>query len=281
MLREAADLLAAQQANPFRVSAYRNGADRIAALPGSVRELFEREGRSGLDALPGIGPGLAAAIAEILLTGRWSQLERLRGQTDPALVFRSVPGIGAELSRRIHDELHLDTLEGLEAAAADGRLAGVRGIGARRASVIGAVLAQMLDRGRARRRASGALPAGGGPPVALLLEIDAAYRDKAAAGTLPTIAPRRFNPEGRSWLPVWHTQRGPWHFTVLFSNTARAHELKRERDWVVVYFHDDDMVEHQHTIVTETRGSLAGRRVVRGRERECRDGYDSKALATD
>ena len=46
-------------------------------------------------------------------------------------------------------------------------------------------------------------------------------------GTLTTIAPRRFNPEGKSWLPVMHTRRGAWHFTALFSNTARAHELGR------------------------------------------------------
>ena len=37
----------------------------------------------------------------------------------------------------------------------------------------------------------------------------------------------------RSWLPVLHTMRDPWHFTELFSNTARAHELHRTGDWVV------------------------------------------------
>jgi hypothetical protein len=108
-----------------------------------------------------------------------------------------------------------------------------------------------------------------GPGAATLLDIDREYREKAAAGTLRTIAPRRFNPEGKAWLPVLHTRRGPWHFTVLYSNTARAHELGRTHDWVVVYFYDDDHREGQHTIVTETQGPLAGQRVVRGREAEC------------
>ena len=110
-----------------------------------------------------------------------------------------------------------------------------------------------------KQRAS-ALPAGGDNPVA----------QGAAAGTLRTIAPKRFNPEGAAWLPILHTQRGEWHFTALYSNTARAHELGRTRDWVVIYFYDDHHVEGQHTVVTETRGALAGRRVVRGREAECR-----------
>jgi putative hydrolase len=86
---------------------------------------------------------------------------------------------------------------------------------------------------------------------------------------LPKIAPRRFNPSGEAWLPILHTERGEWHFTALFSNTARAHELGRNRDWVVIYFHEDSGPEGQRTVVTETRGPAAGQRVVRGREAEC------------
>jgi len=90
---------------------------------------------------------------------------------------------------------------------------------------------------------------------------------------LRTIVPRKFNPEGESWLPVLHTERGRWVFTALFSNTARAHELGRTRDWVVIYHDDDDHVEGQHTVVTERHGPLVSRRVVRGREAECRNYY--------
>jgi putative hydrolase len=70
-----------------------------------------------------------------------------------------------------------------------------------------------------------------------------------------------------------HENVGGWHFTALFSNTARAHELKRTRDWVVIYFYNDHHEEGQHTVVTETSGPLAGKRVVRGRETECRAYY--------
>jgi putative hydrolase len=84
------------------------------------------------------------------------------------------------------------------------------------------------------------------------------------------IAPRRFNPSNEAWLPILHTERDGWHFTALFSNTGRAHDLGRTRDWVVIYFYNDQHEEGQHTVVTETRGSLIGMRVVRGREAECR-----------
>ena len=107
----------------------------------------------------------------------------------------------------------------------------------------------------------------------MLLDVDREYREKALGGKLPTIAPRRFNPTGEAWLPVLHADRNGWHFTALHSNTAQAHQLIRTRDWVVLYFYDDQHVEGQHTVVTETHGPLAGRRVVRGREAECREHY--------
>ncbi len=275
MLRETAQLLEAQAANPFRVSAYRNAAAEIARMPQSLRALFDEQGAAGLDALPHIGRGIAAAIAEILITGRWSQLERLRGAVDAAQLFRSVPGIGPALAERVHDALHVDTLEALELAAHDGRLEGVAGVGPRRAAAIRAALGAMLRRTRVRPPLAPAPSRG--PDVTVLLDVDREYRDKAAGGKLPTIAPRRFNPEGNAWLPVLHTDRAGWHFTALFSNTAQAHRLGKVSDWVVIYFYDHEHAEGQHTVVTETRGPLAGRRVVRGREAECKAHYAEPA----
>jgi hypothetical protein len=115
------------------------------------------------------------------------------------------------------------------------------------------------------------------PDVSLLLDIDREYREKAEAGLLRKIAPRRYNPERVAWLPVLHQSAGPWEITALFSNTERAHELHRTHDWVVIFF-DDGVEEGQATVVTEFRGSLAGKRVVRGREAECARHYS--ALAT-
>ena len=117
-----------------------------------------------------------------------------------------------------------------------------------------------------------------GPSAEVLLGIDREYREKSKAGALRLIAPRRLNPEGKAWLPVLHTRYGPWRFTALFSNTEQAHEMHRTRDWRVIYFADDLGEEGQSTVVTERRGALAGRRVVRGREPECGRFYDSELL---
>lgn len=115
------------------------------------------------------------------------------------------------------------------------------------------------------------------PDVGILLEIDREYREKAASGVLQKIAPARFNPEHRAWLPVLHTRFGPWRFSALYSNTYQAHERHRTHDWVVIGFDDDEHGDGQQTVVTEWRGTLAGRRVVRGREPECAIHY--RALA--
>jgi len=128
-----------------------------------------------------------------------------------------------------------------------------------------------------RQRAGGApAPRSLLPPVADLLSVDAEYRDRAEAGELKRIAPRRFNATGEAWLPILHTDRGEHHYTALFSNTARAHELGRTHDWVVLYVDGRD-AEQQYTVITSGRGAFRGRRIVRGREAECYALYRERA----
>ena len=273
-LEEMSELLEQQGANPFRIRAYRHAAAFLTEFKPDVGDILEREGYKGLMGLPNIGKGIATAIAEIVATGHWTQLERLRGSLDPAHLFQTVPGVGPKLAARIHDELHIDTLQALENAAYDGSLGKVKGISERRLLALRASLASMLGSTRRERH----LPAKGGPGASLLLEVDRIYLEKAANGELPLIAPKRFNPEGAAWLPLLHMEKGGWHFTAMYSNTARAHQLKRTRDWVVIFYYDDHQQEGQHTLVTETHGPLMGRRVVRGRESECQDYYRQKSF---
>jgi DNA polymerase (family 10) len=265
-LDEVADLLEAQRANQYRVQAWRNGAATIRALPRPAATILREEGLDGLDVLPSIGPALARAIREVVTTDRLATLERLRGEHDPVAELASVTGIGHVLAQRLHDEHGIETLEQLELAAHDGTLAALPGFGEKRVAGIREALASRLQY-RSRRRAA-VEPEDHRPSVSELLDVDAEYREGAAKETLPTIAPRRFNPTGERWLPVLHTTRGKRHYTALFSNTALAHRTGRTHDWVVLYFDGRDG-EHRATVVTALKGPLEGRRVVRGRESEC------------
>ena len=271
-LREIAELLQAQKANPFRRNAYLHAADTLERLPRDVGDILASKGIKGLVALPGIGNGIARAINEYLASGRISRLDSLRGGSDPVALLQTIPTVGPELAQRIHDVLHVDSLEALENEVHAGRLGLVGGIGQKRGEAIEAWLQTHLGQRQRPAVATGAHDRA--PDIALLLRVDADYRRKASEGKLPSIAPRRFNPENKAWLPILHTTRAGWHFTALFSNTARAHELKRTHDWVVIYFYDDHHQEGQHTVVTEHRGRLKGRRVVRGREQACVVYYD-------
>lgn len=265
---DTARLLAEEGANPFRVGAYRQAAEMLRGLDQPVEEILRAEGTEGLDRLPGIGQGLAAAIRDYVETGRMPLQERLRAQRTPVDALRSVPGIGERLARRLHEELGLETLEELELAAHDGRLERLTGFGPRRIETIRGALAARLGRARppAERRP------GADPPVAELLDVDREYRELAASHRLPQVAPRRMNPLHRAWLPILHTRREGRRYTALFSNTPRAHQLGRTHDWVVLYWERDG--EHgQQTVVTATLGPLRSRRVVRGREEECADHY--------
>jgi DNA polymerase (family 10) len=265
-LEETAEILQAQGANPFRVQAYRRAAENIRHLAKPVAEIWREGGDDALRALPGVGDRLTAALRTLILTGRLPMLDRLRGEMDPVELLASVPGIGPVLAKRLHHDLGIDTLEELEAAAHDGRLRDLGGIGSKKLAGIMDMLATRL--GRASRRTGTRLETETPPSIAELLDVDREYREKAQRGELPRIAPRRFNPHHEAWLPILHTQRGERHYTALYSNTARAHELGRIHDWVVLYY-DHGRDEQQCTVITAQRGICAGERVVAGRENEC------------
>jgi hypothetical protein len=218
----------------------------------------------GLQQLPGIGPILSRAIYHIAKTGELPMLERIRTKSDPISLIATVPGIGDYLAQRIHDDLGINSLEDLEAAAYDGRLRNIEAIGEKRLSGIRDSLATRLCRIRTLRTDTHSAR----PSVGEILQIDREYREKSDKGLLTKIAPRRFNPEQIAWLPILHDSRGIWHYTALFSNTPLAHQMNKTHDWVVVYY-DDGKFEGQATVVTAYKGMLTGERIVRGRETEC------------
>ena len=265
---QVAELLRSQGANPYRAQAYSQAAQTLRQLAQPVEEIYRNDGWEGLTSLPGIGPRLAFAIRDLILTGRLPILARLHGQTDATMLLRTVPGIGPVMASRLHNDLAIDSLYDLEVAAHDGRLAEVAGIGKKR-------IAGIIDSLRSRlSRVRGLQPfdSANKPPVLELLDVDHEYRELATAGRLRLIAPRRFNPARVAWLPILHTDRGQRHYTVFFSNTARAHQLGKTCDWVIIYA-DMGLEDRQWTVITSQHGRLRGRRIVRGREEECEAHY--------
>ena len=257
-LMQYADILEQQGAAFFRVQAYRNASKTLLELPEPIDELLERDGRKGLTAIPTIGVSIASAIAEMVMTGHWTQLDRVAGNLHPQKLFMTIPGVGHELADRFCEELHLETLEDLEKALMNSEVH-VKGLGPRRREGILAVLATRL--GHAPATFHGLVKQ---PPEEMVLEIDELYRKAAAAGSLPMITPKRNNPKHQAWLPILHVHRDEWHFTIMYSNTTAAFRAGKNKDWVVVIYQADGHPEGRCTVVTETRGAFKGLRVVRG-----------------
>ena len=261
-LDEIGGMLEVQGANAFRVAAYRGAARMLRNLEQPVEEIVKTEGIDGLLKLPGVGQTLARFIHQLVITGRLPVLDRLRGQSDPVVLLQTVPGIGHVTAEKLHEQLGIESLEELEIAAYDGRLNKLR-LGAKRIKGIRDSLSARLGRMRSGNRWNGIEP-----DVREILDVDSEYRRRAEAGDLPKIAPRRFNPDHKRWLPILHTTRGDRHYSAMFSNTPRAHQLNMTSDWVVIYY-DGAGGERQCTVITSHYGPLQGRRIVRGREREC------------
>ncbi len=203
VLERVAELLEAQDANQYRVRAYRRAAQVIERSEKTIANIADSK-EERLEDLPEIGIRIAGSIREFVHTGRLILLERLEGQVSPEDLFTTVPGIGEELAKRIHSQLHIETLEELELSAHDGRLEKVDGLGERRIRGLRDSPATMLSRS-SRRRArrirylekeqAGQRGDISKPSMSAILDGDAEYRRKAASGQLKTITPRRFNPE--------------------------------------------------------------------------------------
>ena len=125
---EIADLLEIQEANPFRVRAYRNAARTIEGAGRDLRSLLQQDGV--LPKMSGIGADLDAKIREIVETGRCTILERLRRELPSAIVeLLKIPGLGPKRVKALYHDLDVQTPEQLYRAARDGRIRALHGFG--------------------------------------------------------------------------------------------------------------------------------------------------------
>ncbi|MGI6146908.1 MAG: DNA polymerase/3'-5' exonuclease PolX [Firmicutes bacterium] len=124
---EIADLLELLGENPFKIRAYRRGAEAVLALDEPVNEAIEAN-RS----VPGLGEALKAKALEYAATGRMEYLERLRDEVPPAIIgLTQVPGIGAKTAWKLYNALGVEDPASLLAAARSGLIRKVPGFGER------------------------------------------------------------------------------------------------------------------------------------------------------
>jgi DNA polymerase (family X) len=129
-LRELGILYELDGADRFRVQAYREAARTVAESPVSIEQLAA-EGR--LTELPNVGKTLAQKIETLIETGSIPSADKLKAKFPATLVeVTRVPGLGAKTARRIYDELGVENLTQLREAAEQGRIAGMRGLGAKK-----------------------------------------------------------------------------------------------------------------------------------------------------
>lgn len=127
-LEEVADLLEIQNANPFRIRAYRNAVRTIQTQATPLARLLA-EGKP-LTALPGIGKEMANHIKEMVETGTLGYRDELLGEMPRSLIdLMRLPSVGPKKAKKLWDELEICTVEELEEAAKAGRIAGVPGFG--------------------------------------------------------------------------------------------------------------------------------------------------------
>jgi DNA polymerase (family 10) len=129
VLSEIAMLTEVVGGDPFRARAFANAARR---LEGSGADLAALDRAGELTSIPGIGEGIAGTIAELVRTGRSGLHDRLVAETPVGLYdLMRIKGLGTKRIRALYAELGIDSLEALEEAAGDGRIATLSGFGAK------------------------------------------------------------------------------------------------------------------------------------------------------
>jgi DNA polymerase (family 10) len=142
-----ADLLEFQDANPFRVRAYRNGARTIRDYPEQMQAILDDPERKLTD-IPGVGKDLAEKIGVLCATGKLPMLEELQAQVpQSALALLRIPGMGPKKAAALYRELNITTLDELRAACQAQQVRKLKGFAAKTEEAIlaGIGLAETID----------------------------------------------------------------------------------------------------------------------------------------
>ena len=146
VLGEIADLLEIKAENAFKIRAYRSAAETIAAWPSAVAPMDDQQLRE----IPGIGKDLAAKIRELAASGTCRYHQELLQEFPPTMLdLLRLQGVGPKTVALLYSTLNIRSVDELAAAAAEGRLRAVKGMGAKKeALILKAIEERQRDAGR-------------------------------------------------------------------------------------------------------------------------------------
>src|SRR5215216_980788 len=125
VLERIATLLELKNENPFKIRAYTNAARAIETFGGNVSDFQDDEAVANI---PGIGKSIALKIKELAASGSLKYLEELSGQFPPGILeLFSLPGLGAKKIKALYDQLGISSIEELQKACEQGRVAELPG----------------------------------------------------------------------------------------------------------------------------------------------------------
>jgi len=151
VLEEIAVLLELKGENSFKIRAYQSAARALEQFEGSWEQVLE-DGQ--LREIKGVGEAIATKIEVLNREGKLPYYEELRASTPPGLLeMLEIPGLGGKKVRKLHQELGIETLGELQKACEDGRVAGLKGFGAKTAEKIIAGIANRAAYGARHLRA--------------------------------------------------------------------------------------------------------------------------------
>jgi DNA polymerase (family 10) len=130
-----ADLLEIEDANPFRIRAYRNGARTVRGYTRNMSDLIEQD--QDLTKLPNIGKDLAAKIKTIVETGELPLLEKVQSRTPASLSdMMKIYGLGPKRVKALYKKLNIQSIDDLKRAARSGKIRELEGFGKKTEQVI-------------------------------------------------------------------------------------------------------------------------------------------------
>jgi DNA polymerase (family 10) len=134
ILTDIATLLELKGENPFKSRAYVNAARSLEASTEPLERMFAPDSTTRLK---GIGDKIHDKIVELLQTGKLAYYEELKGSIPAGLVaMLDIPGLGPKKIKALHDKLGVETIDLLERACREGKVAQLDGFGEKTQSKI-------------------------------------------------------------------------------------------------------------------------------------------------